>query len=313
MITTVTLNAALDKVYTVPNFQLDQVHRLENVVTVPGGKGINAARVLRLLGASVGATGIVAGHTGRQVLDGLRSEGIAADFVEAAHGETRLAITVLGSSPSTQTELIEAGPTVTRDELAALRRKVMTLARSSAWVVFSGSLPQGCPAGLYAELIALAKAQGARTALDASGEALAEGLQGGPDLVKPNAEEAARYAGVTSITPDTAKMAATQLVGAGAKLAVISLGADGAVAASADNFYRVQVPAVPIVSPLGSGDAMVAGMVAAALINPDDIPSILRHGAACGTSAALHPMAGVLLPEDVAKLEQQILVQPIPF
>ncbi|WIV21618.1 1-phosphofructokinase family hexose kinase [Paenibacillus polygoni] len=309
MITTVTLNAALDKVYTLPDFKLDQVHRPEHAITVPGGKGINAARVLRLLGAPVGATGIVAGHTGRQVLDGLRSEGIAADFVEAAHGETRLAITVLGSSPSTQTELIEAGPPVTRDELAALRRKVMTLARSSAWVVFSGSLPQGCPAGLYAELIALAKAQGARTALDASGEALAQGLQGGPDLVKPNAEEAARYAGVTALTPDTAKMAATQLVKAGAKLAVISLGADGAVAASADTLYRVEVPAVSIVSPLGSGDAMVAGMVAAALKHPTNIQAILRQGAACGTSAALHPMAGVLSIEDVTKLEQQISVQ----
>ncbi|MEF3353409.1 1-phosphofructokinase family hexose kinase [Paenibacillus sp. GYB006] len=308
MITTVTLNAALDKVYILPNFELDQVHRPEHAITVPGGKGINAARVLRLLGAPVGATGIVAGHTGRQVLDGLRSEGIAADFVEAAHGETRLAITVLGSSPSTQTELIEAGPPVTRDELAALRRKVMTLARSSAWVVFSGSLPQGCPAGLYAELIALAKAQGARTALDASGEALAQGLQGGPDLVKPNAEEAARYAGVPTLTPDTAKMAAAQLVKAGAKLAVISLGADGAVAASADTLFRVEVPAVSIVSPLGSGDAMVAGMVAAALKHPNDIQAILRQGAACGTSAALQPMAGVLSTEDVTKLEQQISV-----
>nr|WP_211747406.1 1-phosphofructokinase family hexose kinase [Paenibacillus sp. Marseille-Q4541] len=309
MITTVTLNAALDKVYTVPDFQLDQVHRLLGAVTVPGGKGINAARVLRLLGAPVGATGLVAGHTGRQVLDGLRTEGIAADFVEAAHGETRLAITVLGPSPSTQTELIEAGPSVTRDELAALRRKVMTLARSSAWVVFSGSLPPGCPAGLYAELIALAKAQGARTALDASGEALSEGLQGGPDLVKPNADEAALFAGVTALSPDTAGIAATKLVRAGAKLAVISLGADGAVAATADTLYRVQIPSIPIVSPLGSGDAMVAGMTAAALENPDDIPLILRRGAACGTSAALHPMAGFLLPEDVARLEQQITVK----
>lgn len=308
MITTVTLNAALDKVYTVPDFRLSQVHRLQHAVTVPGGKGINAARVLRLLGAPATAAGIVAGHTGRQVLDGLRTEGIAADFVEAAHGETRLAITVLGSAPSTQTELIEEGPSVTRDELAALRRKIATLAQSSAWVVFSGSLPQGCPKELYAELIALAKAQGARTALDASGEALAAGLQGGPDLVKPNAEEAARYAGVTAITPDTAKDTASQLVQAGAKLAVISLGADGAVAAAAGTLYRVTVPNVPIISPLGSGDAMVAGMVASALRNPDHIPQMLRYGAACGTAAALHPMAGVLRTEDVTMLEQQISV-----
>ncbi|EHS55233.1 hypothetical protein WG8_4803, partial [Paenibacillus sp. Aloe-11] len=100
----------------------------------------------------VRATGFVAGHTGRLLTDGLSAEGVSVDFIEAAHGETRLAITVLDPSAHTQTELIESGPTIGPLELAALRRKITTLAADSAWVVFSGSLPPGCPPDLYAKL-----------------------------------------------------------------------------------------------------------------------------------------------------------------
>ncbi|MEC0238168.1 PfkB family carbohydrate kinase, partial [Paenibacillus kribbensis] len=166
MITTVTLNAAVDKIYTVAGFGLNAVHRIEGGLTVPGGKGVNAARVIRTLGEPVRATGFVAGHTGRLLTDGLSAEGVSVDFIEAAHGETRLAITVLDPSAHTQTELIESGPTIGPLELAALRRKITTLAADSAWVVFSGSLPPGCPPDLYAELCTLAKARGARVALD---------------------------------------------------------------------------------------------------------------------------------------------------
>lgn len=311
VVTTVTLNAALDKVYTVPQYTLDRVHRIGSAVTVPGGKGINAARVLRALSVPVRVAGFVAGHTGRQLLDLLQAEGIAADTIAAAAGETRLAITVLDPVASTQTELIEAGPCIAGDELAAMRRKVETLARDSAWVVFSGSLPEGCPPCTYAELIQLAKAQGARTALDASGAALAAGLAGGPDLVKPNADEAAQFAGMPVASPDTAMVAASILVQAGAGLAVVSLGAEGALAATREAVYRITIPNVRIVSPLGSGDAMVAGLVAASLQHEGDLPAILKHGAACGTAAALHKMAGVVTPADVEALERQIEVQLI--
>ncbi|MFB5759935.1 1-phosphofructokinase family hexose kinase [Paenibacillus medicaginis] len=309
MITTVTLNAAIDKIYTVPGFRLDRVHRVTENVTVPGGKGVNAARVIHTLGVPVRATGFAAGHTGRMLIEGLRQEGIPTDFVTAALGETRLAITVLDPAAGTQTELIEGGPHIGQDELDVLRGKIQLLAANSAWVVLSGSLPDGCPQGLYAELCELAKAQGARVALDASGEALREGLRGRPDLVKPNEEEAARFAGIApGGGPDAMREAAAKLVQAGAGLSVVSLGADGALAATAAASYRVTLPAADIVSPLGSGDAMVAGLVTGDMAGLG-LPAMLRRGAACGTAAALHAMAGRVTPADVLRLERDIRVE----
>ncbi|WP_342415797.1 1-phosphofructokinase family hexose kinase [Paenibacillus sp. FSL R10-2782] len=307
MITTVTLNAAVDKIYTVAGFGLNAVYRIEGGLTVPGGKGVNTARVIRTLGEPVRATGFAAGHTGRLLIDGLSAEGVSADFIETAQGETRLAITVLDPSTRTQTELIESGPTIGPSELAALRRKITTLAADSAWVVFSGSLPPGCPPDLYAELCTLAKARGARVALDASGEALRLGLRGRPDLVKPNEDEAARFAGIDAARPGAAEAAAAKLLEAGAQLAVISLGARGALAVTRDARYRVSLPDTDIVSALGSGDAMVAGLVTGAAAGLE-LPAMLRRGAACGTAAALHAMAGKIELQDVQRLEQGITV-----
>src|SRR5215468_6740458 len=53
MIVTVTLNTAIDKTLSVPNFRLGRRHRTVEQTTMPGGKGVNVARVLKTLGAPV--------------------------------------------------------------------------------------------------------------------------------------------------------------------------------------------------------------------------------------------------------------------
>lgn len=305
MITTVTLNAAIDKIFTLPGFALNKVHRVQDPITVPGGKGINVARVLRCLAQPVMATGLIAGHNGRLLLDGLHQESVPADFIDLGHGETRLAITMLDPHTGTQTECIEEGPFVEAEHLISLRNKVKLLAARSSWVIFSGSLPAGCPVDLYAELCQLAKSQGASVALDTSGEALLAGLEGRPDLVKPNEEEAVRYAGALSSGREHLQMAALKLTEAGAGMAVISMGGRGAVAAHAGRLYEVSLPPLSIVSPLGSGDAMVAGLVTAQLQRRSTL-EVLRYGAACGTAAAMHAMAGFVDSDTVNDLFSSI-------
>ncbi|HXK14467.1 MAG TPA: PfkB family carbohydrate kinase, partial [Gaiellaceae bacterium] len=68
MIVTVTLNAAIDRTLTVPNFQRGQRHRASAGVTLAGGKGINVARALKMLGVPVVATGLVGGATGTRIV-----------------------------------------------------------------------------------------------------------------------------------------------------------------------------------------------------------------------------------------------------
>ena len=111
MIVTVTLNAAIDRTLTVPNFQRGQRHRASAGVTLAGGKGINVARALKLLGVPVVATGLVGGTTGTRIVEELTNEAILNDFVHI-EGESRTSTAVVDPTGGTYTEINEWGPAV---------------------------------------------------------------------------------------------------------------------------------------------------------------------------------------------------------
>ena len=81
MIITVTLNAAIDKSLSVPNFRLGRRHRTVEQRTMAGGKGVNIARTLKTLGQPVIATGFAGGITGTHIVEQLTEESILNDFV----------------------------------------------------------------------------------------------------------------------------------------------------------------------------------------------------------------------------------------
>lgn len=310
MITTVTLNTALDITYTVPQFQVNQLHRMSAYLTVPGGKGVNVARVLKTLGESVIATGYVAGFQGRALLAGLKEEAIPSDFIMLQNGESRRAITILDPSQGTSTELVEEGPTITETEIQELRLKVESLAKDSDWMLFCGSLPLGCPTWIYAELTEIAHHQGAKVGLDTRGDALREGLLGKPDLVKPNEHELADLAGIRSDDDEATLKAISSLVDDNTQLVVVSQGERGALACHTGNLYRIRIPQVAAINPVGSGDSMMAGIITA-LHRGQDITDALRLGAACGTVNTLHKAAGKVTIREIDTILKEIQIMPI--
>ena len=76
MITTITLNPAIDVSYHMSNFQIDQGHRVENGSKTAGGKGINVSRVLKQLGSEPLCTGFLGGHSGSWIKDRLNQDGL---------------------------------------------------------------------------------------------------------------------------------------------------------------------------------------------------------------------------------------------
>ncbi len=142
MIVTVTLNAALDRTLTVPNFQRGQRHRASGGLTIAGGKGINVARALKRLDVPVVATGLAGGLTGTRLVEELTGEAILNDFVRIAD-ESRTSTAVVDPTSSSYTEINEWGPHVEPEELDMFREKLRYLARAADVVVFAGSLPRG--------------------------------------------------------------------------------------------------------------------------------------------------------------------------
>ena len=58
MIITVTLNPAIDVTYRLPRLRVGEVHRVTEVTSRLGGKGVNVARVLHQLGEPTHAVGL---------------------------------------------------------------------------------------------------------------------------------------------------------------------------------------------------------------------------------------------------------------
>lgn len=304
MLVTVTLNAAIDKTYRLSRFLPGQLHRTKEQLSLPGGKGINVARVAKSLGADVIATGIVAGHNGRFIAEGCAQAGIAPAFVEA-EGESRCCLTLLDDETKAVTEVLEQGPTVSAAAFEQLFDKVRLLASQAAFVAFSGSLPAGVPDDAYAILIDQVRKAGALPVLDASGKALACGLSGRPYLVKPNRDEAESLLGYPLESEAAVDQALREIHGLGAGHVLLSLGEEGAWFSTGAERWRVPAFVLEeVANPVGCGDALLAGVLAGRLKGLD-WKAAVRLGLASAGANALSVGAGMIDPVVVERLLHQ--------
>ena len=152
MILTVTLNTAIDKTLAVPNFRLGRRHRTVEQTTMPGGKGVNVARVLKTLGAPVIATGLAGGATGTRLVEQLTQLSVLSDFVRIRE-ESRTNTAVIDPTTGEQTEINERGPSVSEQEIELFVDKLLYLAKGASMCVFAGSLPRNVDVDVYAGLI----------------------------------------------------------------------------------------------------------------------------------------------------------------
>src|SRR5258705_8076352 len=171
MIITVTLNAAIDKTLAVPNFRLGRRHRTVEQTTMPGGKGVNVARALKILGQPVIATGFAGGSTGTRIVEQLTAESILSDFVRIRE-ESRTNTAVIDPTNGEQTEINERGPSISEREVELFTGKLVYLARAAPMIVFAGSLPRGMDATVYASLIRAVHKLGVETVVDTEGDPL---------------------------------------------------------------------------------------------------------------------------------------------
>lgn len=312
MIISVTLNAAMDRTVAVPNFRQGHRHRSVETRTVPGGKGINVARALRLLGRPVIATGLAGGATGDAVLAQLTEESLLTDFIRISE-ETRINLAVIDPTSNEQTEVNERGPNVLPDELDSFVKRLDYLAGGARICVLAGSLPPGVDVDTYARLVTNLKQRGITVLLDAEGDAMFSGMRSGPHMVTPNQLEAEELVGHEFESHDELFTALSELVEMGPSEAAITL-PEGCVAVVGDGPERrmVEVTIDPLdpISTVGSGDAFVAGYVAA-LYDGSSPEQCLSYGVACGAESTQHLGAGWLDRGRVESLLDDVQVRRV--
>lgn len=312
MILTVTLNAAIDRTVAVPNFRLARRHRAVESRTVAGGKGINVARALTRLGRPVIAAGFVGGPTGTRVLEQLREESVLTDFTRIA-AETRINLAVIDPTSGDQTEINERGPAVSPEEVKRLFERIGYLSSGAKICVLAGSLPPGAGDDLYARLIADLGRRGVAVVLDAEGEAMMEGVRAGASMVTPNEREAEELVGQEFSDRGDLAAGLNELVRLGAVEAAITR-PEGCVAAVGEGAERrlLEVHTEPLepVSTVGSGDAFVAGYVAARY-EGRSAEDCLAYGVACGAESTQHFGAGTVDRNQVERLLGEVAVHDL--
>ena len=272
-----------------------------------GGGGLNVASVVHRLGGSSSALFPAGGPAGQWLTQHLAQSGLNAQALPIAQ-DTRENFTVQALNTGDEYRFVLPGPTLSEAEWQACLHTVGAWPAPLDFLVASGSLPLGMPADFYARLARSARARSVKMVLDSSGPALAQALQAGVFLVKPNLRELRELTGLPLATAAEWRGAAQALIDQDqAEIVALTMGSRGALVLSRDGAWQADALPLDVVSSVGAGDSFVGAMVWS-LQRGHPLPQAFTWAMAAGSAALLTPGTGLCLPADVQRLQPQVRV-----
>ncbi|MGO5427026.1 1-phosphofructokinase [Fusobacterium mortiferum] len=280
MIYTLTLNPAIDYYMSMGNFQLGSLNSLEEGYTLPGGKGINVSKVLKNFSVESKALGFVGGFTGDYIKKHLNEYEIESDFIELQEN-TRINIKL--KTKDSETEIAGKSPTISRENVKELLKKFEEIKKDDV-VILSGSVPNSISKSIYADIIKLLP-KDCKVILDTRGLHFVEGLKEGVFLTKPNNHELEEFFNRKLNNIEEIIQAGKDLQALGSKNVLISLGKDGSILITEKEVYIGNAPQGKLISSVGAGDSMVAGVVYG-ITKGMTLEDSYKYGIASGSSTA---------------------------
>lgn len=308
MILTLTINPAIDRIVTVDRLVFDDRGYILSRSQAAGGRGVNASHVLSTFGAETRALLTSGGSAGECMEQSLAGMGFPFEVVKVK-AESRVNLTISDKQGLT-VKMNEVGAELSEEEVSAVRRLVESRLDEARWLMICGSVQPGVPADFYSEVIQLAKSRKVKTLLDTDGAALTHGLEAKPSVITPNQAEAERLLGRAILTRTQSIEALARMNAMGAESVVLSLGARGAIAVSAEGLLEALPPRIDALCPIGAGDALAAAFVWA-MDQGKSFADSLRWAVAAGTAAAELP--GISFPtlDQTKAIYKQVEVRPV--
>lgn len=285
MILTLTINPAIDHNVTVDRLAFEDRGYILSTSDSPGGRGINASRVIHSFGGETLAVA-TSGTRGTRFKELTEACSFPMELVPIDQ-EMRTNLTITDKQGLT-VKLNHLGPPITPEELDNVVEVIDKRLEKATWLMICGSLPPGVPPHYYTNLIERARAKGVKTLLDTDDDALLHGIEANPTVVTPNQQEAERLLNRALITRTHLKDAVNRIHGMGAESVILSLGSRGALAKSTAEMLESVPPRIDAVCPLGAGDALAAAFTWA-MDRGADFVDALRWGVAAGTASAKLP------------------------
>ena len=188
MITTVTLNPAIDREYFVDKNEVMKnqfIYNDQDLKVYPGGKGLISAINFKSLGyEDVQNIGFIGGKQGLFFEKMVQKHDIISNYIPT-ESEIRNNVKVIGKNPPTYTQYNDYTFKVEKAEVAELIARYKRSITESNCILISGSVPAGVDFDIYQRLVKISKDLGKKVFLQASGEALKLALQSKPDVVAP--------------------------------------------------------------------------------------------------------------------------------
>lgn len=305
MILTVTPNTAIDRVIFLRDFSWGHTMRADEALWSPGGKGTDVAWILGELGYPSLALGLAAGQAGQHLQTMIEGQGSRVEFTWT-EGETRTNYVLIDTAHGTQATVTVSGLRVLPEHVAALETSIERWLPESKALVLGGTLPAGMPADWYVPWIQRGKALGMPVLLDCSGATLAASAPAGATVLKPNLDELSELVGRPLPDRQAAAHAAREVMQTyGTELIVASLGAEGALAITAERaWYLPPLPVQPV-NCAGAGDALMAGL-AWGYAEQWPLEQTLRLAVAAATAVVITPGTAECHREDVEQCMEQV-------
>lgn len=304
MITTITLNPAIDRTIVVNGLEIGQVNRIIHAREDIGGKGINVTKILNQLNDSTKALGFIGTYNKKRVYELLDQEGISYQFIEI-EANTRINTKLVDAASKLTTDLNDLGFSIDAEQYEVFKEHLMTQAQNSDYMVFSGSIPIGLSKTTYSQLISIVKDK-TLTVLDAEGEMLIAGIKAGPFLIKPNIHELEAAYNVQLVNEnDIIKLSREIINQYGVKMILVSMGGDGSLLITNNEVLKAEPIKVDVKSTVGAGDSMLAGMVHG-IANGLSLEESLKIAAACGTLAVIQEGTQSFTMDEVYEVKKQV-------
>lgn len=291
MILCVTPNVAVDRTLVVPDFGRGGVFRPQKTLITAGGKGINVARAVRIMGGEPICAGFTAGHSGALVADMIAQEGLSAHWTHIDTGETRTCV-ILVAPDTLQTSVInEAGPVTTPAHWQQFRQDILKASEPLNTVCFCGSLPPESDLTAFGELLADLIDAGKSVWVDSSGDALKTAAQVPGVAIKINQGEAMQLAEQDLTSTAALYESITAIQQMVSAPVVVTLGARGAIMFKDKQQWFARPPMIEAASAVGSGDAFLGGLLMGIEAGRDDA-QCLQMAVAAGAANAMTIGAG---------------------
>ena len=308
MILTVNPNSSIDCVLFIEEFQPGTDNRPHKMVLSAGGKALDASVVLQTLGVENVPLTFTAGSTGQQLVQLLDNAGIKHDLVQA-EGQTRTANVLVETKHHRHSHITTPGYSVPPNAYQSFIDKCRHYLPAAKWVVTGGSLPSGVPVTFYCTLTEMARQHNVPVLLDVPGPPLVEALSAKPDIIKINEREFLQTFNIeTESTPDLITKAQNFRGAHQLSTLVLTCGADGIFAFTADGVYQAVAPPQQAVNAAGAGDS-VSAVLPWRLSLGDNWLDTLRWAAATSAAVVLTEGTAEVRPADIERILPDTQVQ----